>query len=109
MKNLTILYFTLFLSFGNIVLSSLHDIEHQHHCDKHQVEVKCNECVLFKNLDNLQFEISIPGLIIILSNFIFVKVKSNQKFLKYTLLLIVTFPMLLILLSTNSINGLFVF
>lgn len=42
-------------------------------------------------------------------NFIFVKVKSNQKFLKYTLLLIVTFPMLFILLSTNSINGLFVF
>ena len=52
MKILTILYFTLFLSFGNIVLSSLHDIEHQHHCDKHQVEVKCNECILFKNLDN---------------------------------------------------------
>ena len=52
MKNLTILYFTLFLSFGNILLSSLHDIEHQHHCDKYQVEVECNECVLFKNLDN---------------------------------------------------------
>ena len=52
MKNLTILYFALFLSFGNILLSSLHNIEHQHHCEKDKVEVKCNECVLFKNLDN---------------------------------------------------------
>lgn len=52
MKNLTILYFTLFLSFGNILLSSLHEIEHQHHCDKQQIEAQCNECVLFKNLDN---------------------------------------------------------
>tara|TARA_B100000073_G_scaffold344259_1_gene350692 strand:+ start:350 stop:634 length:285 start_codon:yes stop_codon:yes gene_type:complete len=52
MKNLTILYFTLFLSFGNILLSSLHEIEHQHHCSKQQIEAQCNECVLFKNLDN---------------------------------------------------------
>tara|TARA_B100000676_G_C17407820_1_gene498190 strand:- start:98 stop:382 length:285 start_codon:yes stop_codon:yes gene_type:complete len=52
MKNLTILYFALFLSFGNILLSSLHNIEHQHLCNKQQIEAQCNECVLFKNLDN---------------------------------------------------------
>ena len=52
MKNLTILYFTLFLSLGNILLSSLHEIKHQHHCSKQQIEAECNECVLFKNLDN---------------------------------------------------------
>tara|TARA_B100002052_G_scaffold282295_1_gene292110 strand:- start:365 stop:649 length:285 start_codon:yes stop_codon:yes gene_type:complete len=52
MKNLIILYFTLFLSLGNILLSSLHEIEHQHHCIKQQNEAQCNECVLFKNLDN---------------------------------------------------------
>ena len=51
MKNLTILYFTLFLSLGNILLSSLHAIEHQHHCSKQQIEAQCNECVSFKNLD----------------------------------------------------------
>ena len=42
-------------------------------------------------------------------NFIFMKIKSNQIFLKYTLLFLVSFPMLLILLNTNSISGLFVF
>jgi len=52
MKNLTIIYFTLFLSLGNILLSSLHEIEHQHHCSKQQVEAECNECVLLKNVDS---------------------------------------------------------
>ena len=52
MKNLIILYFTLFLSLGNILLSSLHEIEHQHHCSKEKIEAQCNECVSFKNLDS---------------------------------------------------------
>jgi len=51
MKILSILYFTLFLSFGNVLLSSAHEVKHNHHfCDQH-VEVECNECIILNSLD----------------------------------------------------------
>ena len=51
MKILSILYFTLFLSFGNALLSSAHEIKHNHHCSDQHVEVECNECVMLRSLD----------------------------------------------------------
>ena len=51
MKILSILYFTLFLSFGNALLSSAHEIKHKHHCCDQYVEVECNECIILNSLD----------------------------------------------------------
>tara|TARA_B100001287_G_C22645088_1_gene512248 strand:+ start:703 stop:987 length:285 start_codon:yes stop_codon:yes gene_type:complete len=51
MKILSILYFTLFLSFGNALLSSAHEIKHKHHCCDQHVEVECNECIILNSLD----------------------------------------------------------
>ena len=68
MKNLTIIYFTLFLSFGNILLSSAHELNHRHHCINEHIEVDCSECVILNSLDSytiIKFVNEFPLVIII--------------------------------------------
>jgi len=52
MKNLLIIYNIIFLSFGNVLFSSIHYLHDHHHSDEIHEEHECKECIIIENSNN---------------------------------------------------------
>ena len=54
MKNLLTIYNVVFLLLGNVLLSNLHHLEHDHEHESNHA--KCEDCIVFENNNNYLLE-----------------------------------------------------